>query len=183
MVFNLILIFAFQILYGYVYKWIGILITSFMVGAAGGSLLMTSFLSKIKKDISLFITLEIGLILFSSLIPLIFLMLQPYIGYFFKFTLLQIVFLILSFTSGFLTSSQFPLAAKIYSRISPQVGTTAGLIYSSDLLGGWIGGILGGAILLPILGLTKACIVIAIFKMSSLIVIFIAFNRLRRAKI
>jgi spermidine synthase len=182
MTFNLVLIFAFQILYGYVYHWIGLLITAFMVGAALGSLLITNLLVRIKRDISLFISFEISIILFSCLIPLLFLLLQPYLDNSVKLAFLQIMFLLLSFLSGFLTSIQFPLAAKIYSRISSKIGTTAGLLYSSDLFGGWIGGILGGAVLLPILGLTKTCIVVTIFKMSSFI-IFIVCNSSKRSRI
>ncbi|MDY6863289.1 MAG: spermine synthase [Thermodesulfobacteriota bacterium] len=176
MVFSLALIFAFQILYGYVYHWIGLLITAFMVGTASGSLLMTSLLLRIKKDSYLFIGLEISLILFACLMPLLFLLLQSYPDLSLKFAFLKVTFLTISFISGFLTSSQFPLAAKIYSRLSPKIGTTAGLLYSSDLLGGWLGGIFGGIVLLPVLGLTRTCIVTAIFKASSLI-IFIKINK------
>jgi spermidine synthase len=48
------------------------------------------------------------------------------------------------------------------------VGKTAGVLYASDLIGGFIGGVIGGALLLPVLGLTWVCFVVIVFKTASL---------------
>ena len=48
MIFDLALIFTFQSIYGYVFSWIGLLVTSFMAGAACGAMIITSLLSRIK---------------------------------------------------------------------------------------------------------------------------------------
>jgi len=39
MIFDLMIIFTFQSIYGYVFSWIGILVASFMAGAACGAML------------------------------------------------------------------------------------------------------------------------------------------------
>ena len=171
MIFQLTLIFTFQVLYGYVFYWIGILVTAFMVGVAIGSLRMTLILKHIKNPFTLFIKLEIVIIIFSGILPLIFFTLSPYLDRPVVFILLQIVFLILSLISGVFVGAEFPLANKVYLKKDSKISGTAGLLYASDLLGGWIGGIIGGIILLPILGLLNTCIVVLVLKVSSLIIL------------
>ena len=51
MMFDLMIIFAFQAIYGYVFSWIGILVAAFMAGAAVGAWLVTSVLERIEKHL------------------------------------------------------------------------------------------------------------------------------------
>ncbi|OGW74876.1 MAG: hypothetical protein A2Z72_02360 [Omnitrophica bacterium RBG_13_46_9] len=174
MIFNLALIFAFQVLYGYVFLWIGFLITILMFGISIGGWVMTLFLGRIKRAAIPFIETELSITLFSAALPSVFYLLRPYLDH--PAALLpQIIFLALSFFSGFLIGLQFPLANKMYLDLDmrpkgPDLGGTAGLLYGSDLVGGWIGGIVGGIILLPVLGLAGACLVAAMFKVCSVII-------------
>jgi predicted membrane-bound spermidine synthase len=48
-------------------------------------------------------------------------------------------------------------------------------------LGGFFGGLFGGVLLLPILGLKETCLLIAMIKASSMAVFFI-FMKINRAK-
>lgn len=177
MLFDLILIFTFQVLCGYVFYQIGLLVTALMVGTAVGSGLMTFFLERIKKSIPLFIKVELSIILFSGILPVVFLILHPHLENRSVFFLTQVSFLVLSFISGFLIGVQFPLAAMIHSQFSPKLGTTAGLLYGADLFGGYIGGVIGGIVLLPILGLVNTCAVVVMVKLSSLIIFIFSSRR------
>ena len=177
MIFDLALIFTFQALYGYVFHWIGLLVTAFMVGVAVGAIVMTSLLSRIKEDFASFIKIELAIVLFSGILPVIFVLFHPYLDRPIVFFLLQIVFLVLSFLSGLFVGAQFPLANKIYLGSSSNLSRTAGLLYSADLLGGWVSGIFGGVVLLPVLGLLGACMVVVMLKLSSLIVVTISARR------
>lgn len=178
MIFQLALIFTFQAIYGYVFYWIGLLITAFMTGVAIGSLSITLRIKLMKKFINLLIKLEIAIISFSLILPVSFIILSPYLDELFIFIVLQILFIILSFTSGILVGAEFPIANKIYLKKDLRISKTAGLLYASDLLGGWIGGIIGGVILLPILGLLNTCMVVFTLKVSSLIILYTSKNRL-----
>ncbi|MCD5401125.1 spermine synthase [candidate division NPL-UPA2 bacterium] len=176
MLFELVLIFAFQALYGYVFHWLGLLVAAFMAGIVVGGAAMTSLLARIKQDLTFFIKLEVAIILFSGMLPLIFLFFHPYLGRPAVFILLQVAFLVLSLLSGLLVGAQFPLANKIYltqgTRAQrPNLSRTAGLLYGADLFGGWLGGIVGGVILLPVLGLFGTCMVVVMLKVSSLIIL------------
>ena len=165
MLINLVIIFAFQVVYGYLYFQIGMLIAVFMSGAALGSLLLSHYLERVKRDLVLFASLEIAVIL-SVFIILLLILSGPS----------RFIFFILCFIAGFWTGTQFPLANKMYLNIQSQnFGTSIGLIYSADLFGGWLAGMLSGILFLPLLGLVNTCIVISGLKLSSLI--FLLFSR------
>jgi len=182
MIFNLAIIFAFQTLYGYLYHQIGLLIAIFMFGIASSSFFITKRLDRIKKDSLLFLKTEMAIILFSILFPFLFLMpshdLENKVVYF----ILYGAVLVMSFLSGMSIGLQFPLANKIYlsSRADKgTIGQTAGLLYGADLLGGFFGGLSGGILLLPILGLKETCFIMAMLKISSGL-LFLLFMKLRK---
>ncbi len=162
---NLILIFSFQVFYGYLYHMIGALISIFMAGIAAGSIFMTARVEKIKRAIELFIGLEALIGIFSVILAII---ITKFLG---TAAYTPLVFTILLFISGLLMGLEFPLASKICLRETQETGRVSGLLYASDLMGGWLAGIVGGVILLPILGLFDACMVMLLFKLSSLILL------------
>jgi len=176
MIFNLAIIFAFQTLYGYLYHQIGLLIAIFMLGIAWGSILITKRLDQIKRDSLLFLKTEIAIILFSILFPFVFLIPSHHIENKIIYFVLYGAILIMSLLSGMSIGFQFPLANKIYLRScigKGLFGETAGLLYGADLLGGFFGGLSGGILLLPILGLKETCLIMAMLKISSALLFFL----------
>jgi len=177
MIFDLMLIFAFQSIYGYVFSWIGLLVASFMVGAAFGAMAITMVLDRLKNSFKFFAKNELAIICFSIVCPGIVFGAYPYLGNPDVFFFLKALFLVLSFISGLLIGSQFPLANVLYLKEGAGVSRTAGLLYASDLLGGWFGGIIGAVVLLPVLGLLGTGIVVALLKLTSFIVITTQLNQ------
>lgn len=177
MLFDLILIFAFQVLFGYIFLWLGLLVTAFMAGVMAGGLWMTAYLKKVDVTVPAIIKLELGLIVFAVLLPLMFVKAGPWLVHAWFDYALRAAFLALSFLSGILVGAEFPLANKEYLKVSPSLSGTAGLLYSADLWGGWLGGILGGVVLLPVLGLLETSLVIVMFKISSLALLMFAARR------
>ncbi len=169
MLFDLIIVFAFQVVYGYIFHRIGLIITAFMIGTGLGGAFITLCLKKIKKDLRVFLSLEAALIMFSVLLPVIFLK-----GILFR---LEILFYLLSFTGGLLVGAEFPLAIKIFLKKSTNFSSSVGLLNALDLTGGWFGGILGGVVLLPILGLAQTCLVLVMLKLSALILLLLSLKR------
>ncbi len=173
MIFDLMLIFTFQAAYGFVFSWIGLLIASFMTGIAAGAMIILSTLEKVKNEKKLFMAFDLAIMLFSLILALIFVAFSSYLASPSAYPFLKGVFLLLSFISGFLVGGQFPLANKSYLNIKGQkeYTGTAALIYGADLLGGGAGGIIGGVILLPLLGLIGTCIILILLKLLSFVII------------
>ncbi len=169
MIFDLVVIFAFQAIYGYVFSWIGLLVASFMAGATCGATLIMA-LARIQHGLRLFIKTELAIICFAVGLPLVFVAFRAYAGG--ENALFTGPFLIISFVGGLLTGSQFPLANELYLKSSASVSRTAGLLYASDLLGGWLGGIVGAVVLLPVLGLAGTCITVGLLKLTSFVIMF-----------
>ncbi|UCC51443.1 MAG: hypothetical protein JSV68_20395, partial [Anaerolineaceae bacterium] len=171
MIFDLMLIFAFQSIYGHVFSWIGLLVASFMAGAACGAMLVANVMDRIKDSFRFFARIELAIICFSIGCLLIVIAPNTDLGGPDGFFWLRSLFLIISFLGGSLIGSQFPLANKLYQRDDTSLTNTAGTLYSADLLGGWFGGVLGAVVLLPVLGLVGTCITVGLLKLTSFIVI------------
>ncbi len=182
MLLDLAIIFAFQTLYGYLYHQIGLLITIFMAGIAAGSFFTVRRLDRIQKGYRFFLATELSLVLFSLLLPFALSVPSHHLEKKAIYALIYATFLAMSFVCGALVGLQFPLATKIFlkTRFSEKrVGHTAGLLYGADLFGGFLGGLLGGVLLLPILGLKESCVMMAMVKMTSLLLILL-FTRIQR---
>lgn len=164
-IFDLMLIFTFQTIYGYVYSWIGILTAFFMAGSTCGAFLIMINLNKIRNPLKIFQAIELTIILFSICMPFIFLSKKVF------FT--PILFLIFSFTGGILIGSQFPLANAIYYSKNLRILSSGGLFYALDLAGGCLGSIVGAIALLPVIGLIGTGITIALIKSLSFVIITI----------
>jgi len=132
---------------------------------------ITTVLARIKNCFKVFIKIDLAIICFSIAFPFVFLALPTYLGISEAFYFFRVLFLVISFISGLLTGSQFPLANKLYLKNSRSLSQTAGLLYAFDLLGGWFGGIVGAVVLLPVLGLTGTCITVGLLKLTSFTVI------------
>jgi spermidine synthase len=167
MAFNMVLILAFQSLYGYVYQMMALLIAAFMVGLAIGSTLMTRIMNRIANDKLLFVKIESLILAFSILVPAVLMIFHSHLGQPAIFALVQAVILVLSLVCGILVSSEFPLANKIYLKDTGRVSEVAGALYAVDLLGACVGAIIVSIWLIPVLGTVNTCIVIACLKVAS----------------
>lgn len=170
MMFDLVLIFAFQSIYGYVFSWVGLLVASFMAGAACGAMLMPAILTRMRDEWKLFVETELAVLCLSLVLPLIILATNAIAGSWSEAVLLPL-FLVVAFVCGALPGSQFPLANKLSLKNGRSVARTGALLYASDLAGGWLGGIAGAVVLLPVLGLTGTCVAVGLAKLASLMVI------------
>ena len=168
---DLVIIFAFQTLYGHVYHWIGLLITAFMAGLSLGALLMTRGLAKIKRERSTLLGLELAIVLFWILLPIGLGALYPQAAHPAVLSLIQGLLPLSSVVAGFLVGSQFPLANRMWLRRGQEDGSAAGILYACDLVGAFAGSIVVSVILIPVLGILETCFVAAILKACSLLLV------------
>jgi len=166
--FQVLVMISFQIIYGYLFYKLGIILTFFMAGLAAGSLTAIRALSKLKNGRLAFIITQYAICAYPLILP-VFLWttlnsksaLVSWLGS-------NVLFLILPAMAGFVGGFQFPLANKLYLAGEEGIGKAAGLTYGVDLFGSCIGAILTGAILIPILGIPQTCLAISLMNLAVL---------------
>ena len=168
MSFQIIVILAFQFLYGYVYYKIGIILTSFMIGLVLGSFFITRHLGHAKDKKSLYLKTQVAICLYPLILPLVFTYIakRPEIA-----GGMELSFAMLPIIAGFIGGVQFPLANKICLEASGDVGKTTGFLYGLDLFGASIGGILVGLLLVPVIGIVGTCVLLCIINTLVLILL------------
>jgi len=171
MAFDMVLILAFQSLYGYVFQMIALLTAFFMVGLAIGSTAVTRIMSRVTNNKLLLIKLESLVLAYSVVVPVMLVVFQSHLGLPVIFTVVQAAILGLSLISGVLVGSEFPLANQIYLKGTGRVAEVAGALYACDLLGAWAGALVVSIWLIPVLGIISTCVLIACLKIVSLVLI------------
>jgi spermidine synthase len=166
---DLILIFAFQSLYGFVFQWVTLLITSFMAGLSLGGLLMARRAAWFGKERSILLRLELLLVVYWILMPVTLGIAYSRMDHPAIYTAVQGLFLLLNAVAGFLVGAQFPVASRMWLVARDEVGGTAGALYASDLLGAFLGAVVLSVILIPVLGVLQTCVVLALLKSGSLL--------------
>ncbi len=142
---EIVLLMAFQVIYGYVYHIIGLIITVFMAGLAAGSLYYYKIMPVI--NMKKFRNLQFSLGGMSVLILLIL-----YLFSIFKPNMVLVhafIFALMFITAG-LIGMVFSMAAKLnQAGIAQATGET----YSADLIGAAIGSLVMSVFLIPLLGI------------------------------
>jgi spermidine synthase len=156
---EVILLIAFQVIYGYVYQTVGIIITIFMAGLAVGSF----FWQKIfpQANINSFIKVQFSVSIYAFVLPL-FLIILKYSAL--PVLVVHTAFYLLLFIIALLVGLLFSLATKIETG---SISKVASKIYSVDLIGSAFGALLISAFLIPIIGLIQVSIIIGLLNFFS----------------
>lgn len=168
---ELLVIFSFQSLLGYVYHWIAILTSIYMLGCATGAHLGSISSSDLLKARKSFLFVEILIIASCILFPLVI----SKSGGLRSAISINLLLSSISFFSGLLTGYEFPLAVRIYLGQQREIEYATGILYGSDLLGGFLAGFFTGFILLPVFGLEKTFLFLLSLKLASLATYVIQF--------
>jgi len=149
---EMLLLFSFQIVYGYLYLKIGAIITSLLLGLLPGAIIGNIYKRRGKPVL---ICAEAGMILLLTMY-----LMWTYVS---QGIIQEFVFLIYGFTFSLFCGIQFPVAAeKIGEYKSP-----ASLLFSADLIGAAFGTLLVGVLLIPFLGIHAAVIALILIKATS----------------
>lgn len=168
MALQMIIIFGYQILIGYLYFRIALLISALMAGMALGVWFGNQKLKTRKVELSSLIKWHSGLILFCLILPILFLsFLKNPIPWF-----SEILFLTLAIGAGFLGAVIFPLSNKIYLSLQPDPHKKTGTIYAADVAGSCFGALLPSLILIPGFGLSQSLIFIVLINLWLILILF-----------
>ncbi len=130
---------------------------------------MTRRLTEITRDKSALLKLELALVLFWALLSALLSALYTDIIGVQASVPIPGVLLLLNGVAGFLVGAQFPLANKIWLRGRESQG--GGVLYASDLVGAFLGAILVAVLLIPVLGIPATCLLAALLKLGSLLLV------------
>lgn len=165
-----ILLFSYQIIYGYVYLFLGFIIPVFMGGLALGALRLIKSFGVFNLKIYSRIQLLIGVYAIST--PLVLLLLRELVS---MELIMHALFLLFTFTGGMLVGLQFAYSTRIQqSGIKPLAAVT----YSADMFGSAAGAILTSIILVPLLGIAGSTYVLAGFNFLVALLIYLKHKTL-----
>jgi spermidine synthase len=154
---EIVLILVFQVLFGYVYAVAGVFIMVFMGGLAYGSFYVPNYFKETNRET--FKTLQIAIVVFSFLLPLIFMIFKkiqvPDLVLFVIFTILVLVISVL-------TGAIFSVACKISEK---DYGTIASNVYGLDLIGAATGALLFSIYLIPLLGFAWSIVIVGVLNL------------------
>jgi spermidine synthase len=168
MTLNVVLILAFQVLYGYVYYKIAILITAYMIGLILGSWHITPSVERIGKPLGVLMPIQGGLALYAILVLGIIILVHGSHSPSPAASLVEVGFPVFLLVAGYLGGLHFPLANGFYLGEAREVGKVASLVYGMDLLGSSAGALSTGIILLPVLGISETLYLITGLNISAL---------------
>jgi spermidine synthase len=162
MAFELSLLLLFQVIYGYVYLWICIFITLYMIGSALGAFVS----GRLNKGATWqILACDASLILFAALACVAALVGAQVKGHISLFVMQYVTIPGLLFLVAFAAGCQFSAVSRMVRGIGAEI---TGRLYVSDLAGAACGTILTGLVFLPKIGVLGALISVLVLKALSL---------------
>jgi len=154
---EMLLLFSFQVIYGYIYLKLGIVITSFLLGLLPGALIGNR--SK-RSGKNLLLTAEV-------LMTLMLVIYLVWVTFYHSSTVPEFVFFLYGFIFSMLCGIQFPVAAEIIG----EGNSPAASLFAADLVGSSAGTLAIGTLLIPMLGIQTSIIALIFMKAVSSVII------------
>lgn len=166
--FQMIFIFSFQVLYGYIFHKLGLLFASFMLGLFISGWWYSKSRFSPEEARRRMLLAQAGVVLFSVSIPAILYGVLKTRSSLAADLGANTVFPALSLFAGLLEGYIFSSINQVYLAAVKDKGGTgiAGLTYGWDLIGACLGAVLCGVLLIPVAGITTACLLIAALNLS-----------------
>ncbi|MDD4871134.1 MAG: hypothetical protein PHR77_11300 [Kiritimatiellae bacterium] len=184
MALEIILIFIFQGLYGYIYSMMGLIVAVFMLGLVLGSVAGRYMAEKGCFIFWLSMALvEVLLVICALAIPGLSAIASVVSGSKMIMKLCEIVIYVSVGLIGWAVGAEFPLANRLYSEAGSSVRTAAAVTDAADHLGAAIGAMAVGVVLVPVLGIEDSCMVIAAVNCLGLLCLLSAFLSVPRHQV
>ena len=172
MVLQIVLLLTFQVLEGFLYKQLALVIAFFMAGMGLGA----GYISWWKKGrevrhsaVSHLIRVQAMFSLFPLLLVLLFPLIHEEFRIFLSSTSIGWIFSGLSLIAGFLGGTHFSLAVSAYTISGSSSGKIGGMLYALDLAGSSGGALIASFFVLPVYGLTNTLTLMSVLSLISLL--------------
>ena len=172
---EVLLLIAFQILYGYVYEALALVVTIFMAGLFVGSFWRMKLIPN--ATAFQYAKIQAVIALYCLLLPVILLILRDFHG---PAVVTQGTIFLLTFVIAVLVGAEFSVAADL-CRGQPQ--RVASELYGVDLIGSALGALLVAVVLIPMLGIIAASIVPGILSLLTAVVVFVQRKSIERTTV
>jgi spermidine synthase len=160
------------------------MLTTFLVGIAVGSVVISRFIDRLRDPVKVFGAIEILLGLSALVAVLLIDRMFDIMGFLkenvqgaswwlYMSTLFLLAFIFM-FLPTFFMGAAFPLAARIYSRGLDTLGKKVGNIYSINTLFGIAGSLITGFLLVPSLGIQRSMVILIVLNLLLGAVLFLA---------
>ena len=172
---EVVVLLAFQVVHGFVYRQLGLIITLFLVGLAVGASIANRWLgARARGSLVALLAAAAG---FAAVLPFV---LQGLVA----LAALRadagrtlsafVVFPALVLALGALVGAAFPVAARLDFR---GASTTAARLYTADFLGAAAGALLVSTLALPLLGVFGVCLATALLCVAAAGLVFVATRK------
>jgi len=165
---EMLLLLAFQAIYGYVYQQLAIIIAGFMLGMTLGSRwgLRAAALATGPRDARRLFRLQLLAALSPVLLYLLFDALAAIKSPATVFLASQIMFPVLAVLCGLFGGYQFPVATRIFFLSSNRKASGPGTLYALDLAGACVGAVVLSSYLVPVFGFRETAWLMAVVNLA-----------------
>jgi spermidine synthase len=143
---EMLLLLAFQAIYGYVYQQLAVIIAALMAGMALGSWL--ALRAPARRGIRTLVYLQVGAAIAPLLLCAVFEAVTP------------VAFPVLALLCGMLGGYEFPVASRIFCARNP------GTLYALDLAGSCLGAVLFSVYLIPVFGFLRTAVLASMVSLA-----------------
>jgi spermidine synthase len=166
---GIMIILAFQVFYGYVFRMAGIMIMLFMAGLALGSFLRIKIIRQ--ATIPAYIGVQVSIALFAFVFPFVIIGLhRGDLSDQLNYIIMGLMTLIISIMAGMLYS-----IASFLQLHDPGIAVSKN--YSADLFGSAFGALLNSVFLLPLAGIIYSSLLLVLLNLISVIVLVVSYSR------
>jgi spermidine synthase len=159
---EMLLLLAFQAIYGYVYQQLAVMIAAFMAGMALGS--WRALGAPTPRGMRTLVRLQAGAAIAPLVLCAVFEGVTHATSAAGLFLVSQVLFPALALGCGMLGGYEFPVASRIFFGSSR--GRRPGTLYALDLAGSCLGAVLFSVYLIPVFGFLKTAVLTAVVSLA-----------------
>lgn len=173
--FEIIILIGVQVLYGYLFSQIALLIACFMIGLAYGARRALKWIEIHNAPYAILYKVQFVIVLFSVLLIGYF-GIMPFVMESFNTLSIYLGCLFFMTIAGFLGGVHFQFANAVFSASAED--TNKGVIYALDLAGSCSGAVIVSVFLIPLAGLLQTTGILCIWNMAAFVLLIIYRKKL-----
>lgn len=167
LIFEVLLLLSFQIMQGFVYKQLALIVTLFMAGVALGAAIQSFLASRISSSRHWFAAVQMAFGLYALVVLKILFVMHE-----FSYNVVEIlpasaVFALLAVGAGVLGGLHFAFALRVVSGVDAPPAAVAGNLYALDLVGAALGSLIASIYVVPVYGVVTTMLALCLASVSA----------------